>query len=80
MKDVSIARIPVDAAARSPRPAPVGPDWFESSCDLRCGLEVTEEGRADAALCAGIDSFLGAPTAQPRAARVASPRAITAIA
>ena len=68
MKDVSFA------------PALVGPGWFESSWDLRRGLEVTEEGRADTALRAWLDSFLGAASPQPRAARVASPRSMTAIA
>ncbi len=68
MKDVSFA------------PASAGPGWFESSWDLRRGLEVTEEGRADATLRAWLDSYLGAEFAQPRAARVASPRAMTAIA
>ena len=84
MKDTSLARACIDAArsasARAPRPAPVGAGWFESSWDLRSGLEVREEGRIDAALRASIDAFVVASSAQPRLALVASPSAMTAIA
>jgi hypothetical protein len=59
---------------------PIGPGWFDSSWDLRCGLEVVEEGQADLDLRAWLDGFLGAAAAQPRLARVASPSAMTAIA
>ena len=55
----------------------VGPGWFESSWDLRRGLEVREENGADADLRAWIDGFLGA---QRTSGRIASPSASTAIA
>jgi hypothetical protein len=54
-----------------------GPGWFDSSWDLRCGLEVREEDAADADLRAWIDGFLGA---QRTTGRIASPSASTAIA
>ena len=37
-----------------------GPGWFESSWDLRQGLEVRESGAADAGLRTWIEDFLGA--------------------
>ena len=81
---LALSLAPVSTASRNApiaaRCAAVGPGWFESSWDLQQGLEVTEEGRAEAALRTWIDGFVGAPPAQPRAARVASPSAITAIA
>jgi hypothetical protein len=84
MKDASLAHAPVDAArsaaARASRPASLGPGWFESSWDLRSGLDVREEGRADAALRSWIDAFFVASAVQPRLALVASPSAMTAIA
>jgi hypothetical protein len=83
MQDHPFTLVPAVAArgtaAGASRP-PIGPGWFDSSWDLRCGLEVVEEGQADLALRAWLDDFLGAPAAQPRLARVASPSAITAIA
>ncbi len=57
-----------------------GPGWFDSSWDLRSGLDVVEEDRVDLDLRSWIDAFLGAVAAQPWPARVASPSAITAIA
>ncbi len=36
-----------------------GPGWFESSWDLRRGLEVRESGEADARLRTWIEEFLG---------------------
>ena len=84
MKEHSFALVPVtdlrSVVNRAPRAATIGPGWFDSSWDLRCGLEVVEEDQADVALRAWIDSILGAVSAQPRLARVASPSAITAIA
>jgi hypothetical protein len=40
-----------------------GPGWFESSWDLRRGLEVHESGEADARLRTWIDEYLGAQRA-----------------
>ncbi len=59
---------------------PIGPGWFDSSLDLRSGLDVVEAGHADLDLPSWIEVFLAAAPAQPRAARVASPSAMTAIA
>ena len=49
-----------------PRPSPTpaarsaaGPGWFDSSWDLRRGLDVQEGGQAQARLHAWIDDFLG---------------------
>ncbi len=62
-------------------PTPVGgPGWFDSSWDLRSGLDVVEENPADLDPGSWIDVYLCAAAAQPRLARVASPSAITAIA
>ncbi len=36
-----------------------GPGWFESSWDLRRGLEVCESGEADLRLRAWMEDFLG---------------------
>ncbi len=77
-----LALVPVaagEAATTSPdRTAMLaGPGWFDSSWDLRCGLEVREEDAADADLRAWIDGFLGA---QRTTGRIASPSASTAIA
>ena len=52
---------PTSTGARSV----AGPGWFESSWDLRRGLEVQESGEADARLRSWIEDFLGA---QPGAA------------
>ncbi len=57
-----------------------GPGWFDSSWDLRSGLDVVEENPADLDPRSWIDVYLRAAAAQPRLARVASPSAITAIA
>ncbi len=59
-----------------------GPGWFDSSWDLRSGLDVVEKSPADVDLDRGswIDVHPFAVPAQPRASRVASPSAITAIA
>ena len=58
----------------------IGPGWFDSSLDLRAGLDVVEAEPADLDLPSWIEVFLAGAAAQPRAARVASPSAITAIA
>ncbi len=59
-----------------------GPGWFDSSFDLHAGLDVVEaDHHADLDLPSWIEVFLDGAAAQPpRAARVASPSAITAIA
>ncbi len=59
---------------------PIGPGWFDSSLDLRSGLDVVEAEHADLDLPSWIEVFLAGVSAQPRPARVASPSAITAIA
>ena len=59
---------------------PIGPGWFDSSLDLLSGLDVVEADHADLDLPSWIEVFLAGVAAQPRAARVASPRAMTAIA
>ena len=59
---------------------PTGPGWFDSSLDLLTGLDVLEAEPSDLDLPSWIELFLAAAPAQPRAARVASPRAMTAIA
>ncbi len=59
---------------------PIGPGWFDSSLDLRSGLDVVEAEPADLDLPSWIEVFLAGVAAQPRAVRVASPRAMTAIA
>ena len=59
---------------------PIGPGWFDSSLDLRSGLDVVEAEPADLDLPSWIEVFIAGMDVQPRAARVASPRAMTAIA
>ena len=59
---------------------PIGPGWFDSSLDLLSGLDVVDVEHADLDLPSWIEVFLAGAAAQPRAARVASPSAITAIA
>ena len=56
-----------------------GPGWFDSSWELRCGLEVREEDWSPTPTCvaAGSTDFLGA---QRTTGRIASPSASTAIA
>ena len=54
-----------------------GPGWFESSWDLRRGLEVSEGWFGDDGLCGWIEEFL---RTQRSIARTASPSSITAIA
>jgi hypothetical protein len=56
---------------------PVGPGWFDSSWDLRRGLEVREEDAADADLRAWVDEFV---RPQRATGRIVSPSASTAIA
>ena len=62
--DLSLALPPRVMSASGPlagpRPPAVGPGWFESSWDLRRGLEVHESGDADARLRCWIEEFLGA--------------------
>jgi hypothetical protein len=58
--DLSLALQPRIAGAAEPSGAcPAGPGWFESSWDLRRGLEVRESGDADARLRSWIEDFLG---------------------
>jgi hypothetical protein len=57
--------------------APFGPGWFDSSWDLRRGLEVREEDAADAELRAWVDEFV---RPQRTTGRIVSPSASTAIA
>ncbi len=57
--------------------AAAGPGWFDSSWDLRRGLEVKEGWPGDRALRAWLDDFLGV---QRAAGRIASPSASTAMA
>ena len=59
---------------------PIGPGWFDSSLDLRSGLDVVEAEHTDLDLPSWIEVFLAGAAAQPRASRVASPRTMTAIA
>lgn len=54
-----------------------GPGWFDSSWDLRRGLEVRESWSDDARVHGWIDDFL---RAQRAIDRTASPSASTAIA
>jgi hypothetical protein len=55
-----------------------GPGWFDSSWELRRGLEVREEEFGDGCLHGWIERFLSAQRAA--AGRTASPSASTAIA
>jgi hypothetical protein len=78
----ALALVPV--AARMAPPAaiegiamPIGPGWFDSSWDLRRGLEVREESGADAELRAWIEGFVGD---HRTSGRIVSPSASTAIA
>jgi len=61
-------------AGRTPlRSASVGAGWYESSWDLRCGLDVSEEGGDEEALRAWIDDFVGArPGIEPAPRTTAS--------
>lgn len=52
-----------------------GPGWFESSWDLRRGLEVREGGEADSGLRVWIEDFLGAQAGPSMSADGASFRA-----
>ena len=62
------AASPLAADAR----CPAGPGWFESSWDLRRGLEVRESGEADVRLRTWIEDFLGS---QPGALPAPAPAA-----
>ena len=59
------------APSNTARPTP-GPGWFESSWDLRRGLEVREGGAADAGLRTWIEDFLGPQAGSPASAEGAS--------
>ena len=63
--DLSLVLQPRGAGASEPAGGcTAGPGWYESSWDLRRGLEVRESGEADAHLRSWIEDFLGAqPTA-----------------
>ena len=77
-----------------PRSRPDGPGWFDSSWELRAGLQVKEGLPVDLGLCAWVESWLQlvgggsglslsaiqSNAAQRRAARTASPNSTTAIA
>ena len=54
-----------------------GPGWFDSSWELRCGLEVREGWSEDDRVRDWLEDFL---SAQRAVARTASPSASTAIA
>ena len=54
-----------------------GPGWFDSSWDLRCGLEVRESWSDDERIHGWIEDFL---SSQRASGRTASPSASTAIA
>ncbi len=62
---------------RSERVSAAGPGWFDSSWDLRHGLEVHEGCYGDDGLRGWIEDFL---FAQRTIGRTASPSASTAIA
>jgi hypothetical protein len=66
-------------ASRLPQRAPpsVGPGWFDSSWELRRGLEVKEGWSEDDRVRDWIEDFL---SAQRTVGRTASPSASTAIA
>jgi len=67
--DTSLVLRPRATGASEPAGAcPAGPGWFESSWDLRRGLEVRESGDADARLRSWIEDFLGAQPAASGAA------------
>jgi hypothetical protein len=77
-----LALVPVAAKSPAPRSearvcAPAGPGWFDSSWDLRRGLEVREDESGAAHLCGWIDEFL---RSQRAPGRTASPSASTAMA
>jgi hypothetical protein len=66
-----------DGIARE-RAGAAGPGWFDSSWDLRRGLEVREDCFGDDCLHGWIERFLAAQ--RTAAGRTASPSASTAIA
>jgi hypothetical protein len=51
---------PAEVSGPAGAPRLAGPGWFESSWDLRRGLEVSETWPADAPLAFWIEGFLGA--------------------
>ena len=77
----ALALVAIDAAApRAPRverASGAGPGWFDSSFELRRGLEVREGWSDDERVRSWGDDYL---RAQRSVARTASPSAITAIA
>ena len=66
-----------DASSPAARRASAGPGWFESSWELRRGLEVKEGWSEDDRVRDWIEDFL---SAQRTVGRTASPSASTAIA
>jgi hypothetical protein len=74
---VCIAANPVTPRSEVRVAVPGGPGWFDSSWDLRRGLEVREESAGDAHLFGWIDEFL---RSQRAPGRTASPSASTAMA
>lgn len=70
----ALALSPLDAApSDDPVDIAVGPGWFDSSWDLRRGLEVSEGLPGDAGLFEWLDVFLRhrADAADPSAGRAA---------
>jgi hypothetical protein len=58
--ELSLVALPAGAGPQSGAAAlAAGPGWFDSSWDLRRGLEVKESWPADAPLRHWIESFLG---------------------
>ncbi len=50
---------PIESRNASPVPSrPEGPGWFDSSWELRCGLQVKEGLPVDLGVCAWIESWL----------------------
>jgi hypothetical protein len=75
---IPIAAAPVPAAPREGHArGQIGAGWFDSSWELRRGLEVREECAADVELRAWVDQFV---RPQRTTGRIASPSASTAIA
>ena len=79
VSSAELSLVPIAAAAteRDVRAHPVGPGWFDSSWDLRRGLEVREDWFGEERLHGWIEDFL---RAQRSVARTASPSESTAIA
>ncbi len=55
-----LSLLPIEKKAATSRPLPDGPGWFDSSWELRSGLQVKEGWPADATLHGWIESWLQA--------------------